>query len=81
LKAFLETVTDPQAARRSVRVAAVIGTVLFTINHGPALLGGEMRRDRWISAGFTYIVPFLVSIHGQSLGRRRSSSNQQELHT
>ena len=47
------------------KVALVVGTVLFGINHGNAVLKGEMSRDRWFSAGFTYIVPYLVNIHGQ----------------
>lgn len=54
----------------ALRVAAVVGSILFVINHGTALLQGEMNRDRWLSAGLTYLVPYIVSIHGQSAGRQ-----------
>ncbi|MBH8576286.1 nitrate/nitrite transporter NrtS [Nostocaceae cyanobacterium CENA369] len=52
------------------KVALFIGSLLFTINHGWALLTGHMTSERWISGGLTYIVPYMVSIHGQYIGRK-----------
>ncbi|MEB3233771.1 MAG: nitrate/nitrite transporter NrtS [Leptolyngbyaceae bacterium] len=49
----------------ALRVALVIGSILFIVNHGNALLNGKMSRDRWISSFITYLVPYTVSIHGQ----------------
>ena len=50
---------------------ALVGTILFTINHGGALLRGEMNRERWISGLLTYIMPYCVNVHGQHIARRR----------
>ncbi|MEA5566888.1 MULTISPECIES: nitrate/nitrite transporter NrtS [unclassified Anabaena] len=53
----------------AVKVALVVGSILFTINHGAALIKGQMTGDRWIAASLTYIVPYLVNIHGQYISR------------
>ncbi|MEL6940595.1 MAG: nitrate/nitrite transporter NrtS [Cyanobacteria bacterium J06598_1] len=53
-------------------MALFVGTLLFSINHGAAVLNDEMSSERWVSALLTYAVPFMVSIHGQS--SRRTSA-------
>ncbi|MEL6495086.1 MAG: nitrate/nitrite transporter NrtS [Cyanobacteria bacterium J06623_7] len=68
-------VIDPRFAPTAVRVALVVGSILFTINHGTALLQGEMSRTRWLSGLITYLVPYSVSIHGQYTSRRRTVEN------
>jgi len=60
------TIADRRCRSLSIKVALVVGTILFTINHGSALLSHQMNAGRWISAVLTYGVPFMVSIHGQS---------------
>lgn len=64
---------DPKFAPTAVRVALIVGSVLFTINHGAALAKGEMTKNRWLSGTITYLVPYIVSIHGQHTSRSRSS--------
>ncbi len=54
----------------ALKVALIIGSLLFTINHGWALWTGQMTYERWISAILTYIVPFMVNIHGQYIARK-----------
>lgn len=54
-----------------LRVALVIGSILFAINHGSALFSGQMSRDRWISGLLTYCVPYFVSVHGQYTSKVR----------
>ncbi|MBN3948976.1 MAG: nitrate/nitrite transporter NrtS [Nostoc sp.] len=49
----------------AIRVALVVGTTLFIVNHGAAVLEGKMNRDRWLAGLVTYLVPYTVSIHGQ----------------
>ncbi|MBD1876014.1 nitrate/nitrite transporter NrtS [Nodosilinea sp. FACHB-131] len=66
---YLRALVTPPMASRAVRVAFVIGTLLFAINHGAAVRAGTMTRARWYSAGLTYLVPYAVSIHGQYLGQ------------
>ena len=67
------TLKQPRCRKTAFRVALFVGTVLFSINHGSALLNQEMSRDRWLSAAITYCIPFMVSIHGQSSTRQRSA--------
>jgi hypothetical protein len=73
LKTFVATLRDPKATSQSAKVALIVGTILFGINHGQAFLQQNMRRDRWIAAGITYFVPFTVSLHGQAMSRYRQS--------
>lgn len=70
VKQISSTIRQPRCRRAAFRVALIVGTVLFSINHGSALLSREMDRDRWLAAVFTYCVPFMVSIHGQSMAQR-----------
>lgn len=62
---YLYSLFDRRFALTAFKVALIVGTILFAINHGWALLNGQMNRGRWLSAGFTYIVPYMVNVHGQ----------------
>ena len=72
LKDFWHSLFDPQFIPTALKVALFVGTVLLIINHGNALLTGQMSRDRWISAALTYCVPYLVNIHGQFVSQIRA---------
>ncbi|TAF51919.1 MAG: hypothetical protein EAZ61_09455 [Oscillatoriales cyanobacterium] len=54
-----------QTCLTALRVALIVGSILFVINHGEALITRKMNRTRWISSALTYCVPFIVSLHGQ----------------
>ncbi len=54
-----------------LKVAAVVGSILFVLNHGSALIQGKMTKARWVSGLVTYIVPYCVNIHGQYMSRHR----------
>ena len=75
MKKFGRALLNPELAPTALRVSLVVGSVLFTINHGTALIKGEMTRDRWLSGLFTYIIPYSVSIHGQHTSRSQKVSN------
>ncbi len=47
--------------RRSVTIAAVVGTVLALINHGDALWRGEWTATTSLKIALTYCVPFAVA--------------------
>jgi len=47
----------------ALRLAAMIGTLLFTINHSHALIKGEMTAHRWLSATLGFVIPFATSAH------------------
>lgn len=62
----------PDLRATAVKVAIVVGSLLFIINHGGAVLHGEMTASRWLAALLTYLVPYTVSIHGQLSAHSRS---------
>lgn len=64
-----ETLAREHCRAKAMKVALCVGTLLFTINHGSALINNQMSATRWTSALITYTVPFMVSIHGQSSRR------------
>lgn len=64
-KGYFASLIEPKFVPTAIKVALVVGSILFTINHGSAVLQGSMSRDRWISGLLTYIVPYFVNIHGQ----------------
>ncbi len=68
---FAGSLIDPKLAPTAIKVALVVGSILFIINHGNALMAGKMKRERWISAVLTYLVPYIVNIHGQYISRSR----------
>lgn len=51
----------PAVVRRAFGTAAIVGTVLIGINHGDALLAGELDATRWWKIGLTIVVPYAVS--------------------
>jgi hypothetical protein len=71
LQEFCLCLVNQDMMPTALKVSAVVGSMLFAINHGSALVKGQMNRDRWISAGITYLIPYLVNIHGQYVSRSR----------
>lgn len=71
VRGYIRALGDRQLMGQAIRVALVVGSVLFVINHGAATLDRNMSRQRWVSALLTYLVPYSVSIHGQYVARRR----------
>ncbi|MEM1254066.1 MAG: nitrate/nitrite transporter NrtS [Cyanobacteria bacterium P01_H01_bin.21] len=47
----------------ALRLAAIIGTVLFVINHSHALAKSEMTAHRWFSATLGFVIPFATSVY------------------
>ena len=56
---------DPVLASGAAKVALVVGTILLLINHGDAIFSNSMTGHRWLSAFLSYLVPYMVSIHGR----------------
>lgn len=73
-RAIWAQLTNPMFASAAIRVALIVGSILFGINHGVALVQGTMTRDRWLSALLTYCVPYCVNIYGQYLSYSRISA-------
>jgi hypothetical protein len=48
---------DPEFVATGFKTSIFVGSLLFLINHGPALLRGEMTHERWFSTILTYAMP------------------------
>ncbi|HIK32573.1 MAG TPA: nitrate/nitrite transporter NrtS [Oscillatoriales cyanobacterium M59_W2019_021] len=72
-KSYLVSLSDPEFVPSALKVAIVVGSLLFAINHGAEFLNRKMTRDRWISGVLTYFVPYVVNMHGQFTSRSRRS--------
>ena len=46
---------------RALAYAVVVRAILVAINHGDAVLGGEVDVSRWLRIGFTVLVSCCVS--------------------
>jgi hypothetical protein len=59
--AWLRLAAHPATVRRALITALIVGAVLITINDGPAILAGELNRERIIQMCLTVLVPYIVS--------------------
>ncbi|MGP1374906.1 MAG: nitrate/nitrite transporter NrtS, partial [Almyronema sp.] len=57
---------NPAFVSQAVRMALIVGSLVFAINHGKALMQNEMNRDRWLAGALSFVTPYLVSIYGQT---------------
>jgi hypothetical protein len=48
--------------RRGLKFAVVVGAVLIAINHGDAILAGELTGTSYLKMGMTVVVPYVVSV-------------------
>ena len=68
---FWQVATRASVIRRALGYAVVVGAILVSINHGDALLAGEIDGRRWLKIGLTVLVPYCVSTLS-SVGALRS---------
>lgn len=61
MKEWLNLATQGSVVRRGLLYAVIVGSVLIAINHGDALLRGDLDRQRLLRMGLTVMVPYLVS--------------------
>ena len=55
----------PRTVGRAWRVALVVGTILNAINHHDLMFGAVISSSVIIQIVLTYLVPYIVSTHGQ----------------
>ncbi|HEX3552331.1 MAG TPA: nitrate/nitrite transporter NrtS [Thermoanaerobaculia bacterium] len=61
MKEWLQLAFVPSVRQRAVRVALGVGSLLLAINHGDALLRGDVSAARILRMVLTVVVPYLVS--------------------
>lgn len=72
---WLRLAVTRSVVMRSINVALVVGAILVAINHGSALLRGEIDGSRVFQIGLTMFVPYCVSTYasvGALLERMRN---------
>lgn len=47
--------------RRALKYAIVVGSILIAINHGDAIVRGDLNAVRFLKMGLTVVVPYVVS--------------------
>ncbi len=67
---WLALAMHPATVRRALLTAAVVGTLLVAINHGDAILRGEVGRGRLARIALTVLVPYAVSTVSSASTRR-----------
>ena len=58
--------------------AAVVGSVLIVINHGDAILRGDLSRGRLFRMALTVLVPYCVSTYSSVQALRRPGPGLKE---
>lgn len=58
---WLAVARERAVVLRACKFALVVGAVLIAINHGDALLAGELGPRRLLKMGLTVLVPYVVS--------------------
>ncbi len=58
---WIDIATRPAVVRRALKYALIVGTLLILINHGDAILRGDVSIDRLLRMGLTTLVPYAVS--------------------
>jgi hypothetical protein len=61
LRAWIEVARERAVVRRAVTFAIVVGAILIAINHGDAILAGDVDTRRLLKMGLTVLVPYTVS--------------------
>lgn len=61
MREWLRLACSASVRRRALRMAGIVGMILLAINHGEAILRGEVSPVRLMRMVLTLIVPYLVS--------------------
>jgi len=75
LREWLAVALERGIVLRACKYAVVVGAVLIAINHGDALLAGDVDARRLLKIGLTVLVPYVVSTLssvGATLALRRA---------
>jgi hypothetical protein len=77
---WLRIACEWRVVRRALWFALIVGVILIAINHGDALLRGEIGSVRTAKMGLTVVVPYVVSTISSVAairdGRRQTVENR-----
>ncbi|MCP5039618.1 MAG: hypothetical protein GY944_01230 [bacterium] len=75
-RSVLEIARSRPVVRRAIGYALVVGAVLISINHGDAILRGDLDAVRTLKMGLTVLVPYAVSTLSSVQATRDLASSQ-----
>jgi len=61
MRSRIQTARRPEVVRTALRFAMIVGPILVFINHGDAILAGNMDTTDWLKSALTMVVPYTVS--------------------
>lgn len=64
----------PATVRRARLTSLIVGSILMAINHGPAILAGQLTSGRIWQIFLTFLVPYTVSTVSSVATRREMNS-------
>jgi hypothetical protein len=67
-----EIAREPRNLKRTIRIALVVGSILFVVNQMDVVLSGAATSGTWLKVATTYVVPFFVANLG-IIGARRDA--------
>jgi hypothetical protein len=73
---WLTLATSGSVVRRATVVAMVVGTILVAINHGDAIIRGDLSLGRLLRIALTVMVPYCVSTYS-SVSTLRMAAREQ----
>ncbi|PYR67224.1 MAG: phosphoenolpyruvate protein kinase [Acidobacteria bacterium] len=75
---WLALATSASVVRRATVVAIVVGTILVVINHGDAIVRGDLGVGRLLRIGLTVVVPYCVSTYSSVSALRAAARRARE---
>ena len=75
---WLRLAVRPNVVKRALKFACVVGLVLITINHGYAILHGQVSSGRVLQMCLTVLVPYTVSTLS-SVGAMREMARREQV--
>lgn len=61
MKEWLPLALQTTVVKRALKYGVVVGAILIAINHGDAILNGQMDIVRGLKMGLTLLAPYVVS--------------------
>ena len=78
MKEWMRMAMEPDVVKRGLKFAIVVGAILIAINHGGAILAGEIDSARILSMALTVFVPYAVSTLSSVAAMRHARSEREE---
>lgn len=73
---WLHLASRPSVVRRALRYAVGVGMLLIAINHGDAILRGDVSLGRLFRMALTVMVPYSVSTASSVAALREINASQ-----